>query len=47
MGIRAFKDISYGPAFGQDVLRIEVSGSIALHLTVVDLPSLILVANED
>ena len=47
MGIRGFKDIREGPAFGQDVLRIEVSGPIGLHLTVVDLPGMISVANEE
>ena len=47
MGIRGFKDIREGPAFGQDVLRIEVSGPTGLHLTVVDLPGMISVANEE
>lgn len=36
-----------GPAFGEDVLRIEVVGRTGLHLTVVDLPGLIAVANEE
>jgi len=47
MGIRGFKDIATGPAFGEDVLRIEVSGPVGLHLTVVDLPGQIFVANEE
>lgn len=47
MGIRGFKGITNGPAFGQDVLRIEVFGSTGLHLTVVDLPGMISVANEE
>ncbi|RFU28102.1 hypothetical protein B7463_g8219, partial [Scytalidium lignicola] len=47
MGIRGFKDIIQGPAFAEDVLRIEVSGPSGLHLTVVDLPGLISVANEE
>lgn len=47
MGIRGFKDIMTGPAFAEDVLQIEVSGNLGLHLTVVDLPGLISVANEE
>ena len=47
MGIRGFGDIQEGPAFAEDVLRIEVSGPVGLHLTVVDLPGLISVANEE
>jgi GTPase SAR1 family protein len=47
MGIRGFKNLTEGPAFGQDVLRIEVSGPTGLHLTVVDLPGMISVANEE
>ncbi len=47
IGIRGFKDIADGPAFAQDVLRIEVSGPVGLHLSVVDLPGLILVANKE
>jgi hypothetical protein len=35
------------PAFAADVLRIEVIGDTGLHLTVVDLPGLIAVTNED
>ena len=47
MGIKGFNNITEGPAFAEDVLRIEVSGRLGLHLTVVDLPGLISVANED
>lgn len=47
MGIRGFGDIKTGPAFAEDVLRIEVLGPVGLHLTVVDLPGLISVANEE
>jgi GTP-binding protein EngB required for normal cell division len=36
-----------GFAFAEDVLRIEVVGDTGLHLTVVDLPGLIAVANEE
>src|SRR2546421_4673592 len=46
MGIRGFRGVEEGPAFVRDVLRIEVSGSIGLHLSIVDLPGLIAVANE-
>ncbi|KAK5009806.1 hypothetical protein LTR28_013313 [Elasticomyces elasticus] len=47
MGIRGFGDIAQGPAFAEDVFRIEVSGPTGLHLTVVDLPGLISAANEE
>ncbi len=47
MGIRGFKDVQDGPAFTSDVLRIEVTGPVGLHLTVVDLPGLISVANDE
>ena len=46
MGIRGFKDVQKGSAFTSDVLRIEVTGSVDLHLTVVDLPDLIAVVNN-
>ncbi|KMU91773.1 interferon-induced GTP-binding protein Mx2 [Coccidioides immitis H538.4] len=48
MGIRGF--VSSGdsaPAFSADVLRIEVVGDVGLHLTVVDLPGLVSVENEE
>ncbi|KAL8783924.1 MAG: hypothetical protein Q9195_009234 [Heterodermia aff. obscurata] len=47
MGLRGFESVEKGPAFTQDVLRIEVTGPVGLHLTVVDLPGLISVANEE
>ena len=47
MGIRGFGDVKEGPAFAENVLRIEVLGPVGLHLTVVDLPGLISVANEE
>ena len=47
MGLRGFKGILDGPSFGNDVLRIEVSGPTGLHLTIVDLPGMISVANEE
>ena len=47
MGLRGFEGAKEGPAFTQDVLRIEVTGPVGLHLTVVDLPGLISVANDE
>lgn len=47
MGLRGFEGIDDGPAFLQGTLRIEVTGPVGLHLTVVDLPGLISVANEE
>ena len=47
MGLRGFGGVEEGPAFTQDVLRIEVTGPVGLHLAVVDLPGLISVANEE
>ncbi|KAK5708504.1 hypothetical protein LTR17_020635 [Elasticomyces elasticus] len=47
LGTRGFGLVETGPAFVEDVLRIKVSGPIGLHLTVVDLPGLISVANEE
>ncbi|KAF3910516.1 Dynamin [Orbilia brochopaga] len=50
MGLRGFgkKAASAAlPAFGADVLSIKVSGPTGRHLTVVDLPGLIVVANDE
>jgi GTPase SAR1 family protein len=47
MQIRGHAGLIEGPAFAADVLRIEVVGDTGLHLTVVDLPGLIAVANEE
>ncbi|KAL6900374.1 P-loop containing nucleoside triphosphate hydrolase protein [Trichoderma evansii] len=47
MNIRGYSDNNDGYAFAPDALRIEVTGSIGLHLSVVDLPGLISVANEE
>ncbi|KAK1961982.1 vacuolar sorting protein VPS1 [Colletotrichum sublineola] len=47
MGIRGFTDSSNDPAFASDALRIEVTGPTGLQLSVVDLPGLISVANEE
>lgn len=45
MGIRS-REIPDGPAFAADVLRLEVIGNTGLHLTLVDLPGLISVAEN-
>ncbi|KAF9770090.1 hypothetical protein IL306_012407, partial [Fusarium sp. DS 682] len=47
MGLRGFTDSHDGNAFASDALRIEISGPIGLHLSVVDLPGLISVSNEE
>ena len=47
MGVRGFGDTVVGPTFARDVLRITVCGQTGLHLSVVDLPGLIAVANEE
>ncbi|KAK1996184.1 vacuolar sorting protein VPS1 [Colletotrichum falcatum] len=47
MGIRGFTDSLNDPAFASDALRIEVTGPTGLQLSVVDLPGLISVANEE
>ncbi|KAL8838823.1 MAG: hypothetical protein Q9170_001978 [Blastenia crenularia] len=47
MGIRGFDKDQEGPAFAKDVLRIKVTGPVGLHLTVVDLPGLISVPNDE
>uniref|UniRef100_L7IQ43 Interferon-induced GTP-binding protein Mx2 n=1 Tax=Pyricularia oryzae (strain P131) TaxID=1143193 RepID=L7IQ43_PYRO1 len=47
MEIRGYADHSLGNAFASDVLRIEFTGQTNLNLTIVDLPGLISVANEE
>ncbi|KAK2006509.1 putative dynamin GTPase [Colletotrichum eremochloae] len=47
MGIRGYSDSESGNAFALDALRITVSGPTGLHLTIVDLPGLISVENEE
>lgn len=44
MGVRGADAQAEGPAFAADVLRLELVGNTGLHLTVVDLPGLISVA---
>ncbi|KAK6858989.1 hypothetical protein PG995_004842 [Apiospora arundinis] len=47
MQIRGYGNDTSGNAFANDVLRIEVTGETGLNLTIVDLPGLISVANEE
>lgn len=47
MNIRGYSDDESGCAFASDALRIEITGPIGLHLSIVDLPGLISVSNEE
>ena len=47
MGIRPSGSKTGGVSFVEDVLRVEVQGPLGLHLSVVDLPGLIAVPNEE
>ncbi|KAJ6439095.1 dynamin GTPase [Purpureocillium lavendulum] len=47
MNIRGYVEDENSYAFAPDALRIEVFGPIGLHLSVVDLPGLISVANDE
>ncbi|TQN64043.1 Interferon-induced GTP-binding protein Mx2, partial [Colletotrichum shisoi] len=47
MRIRGFTDSQADAAFASDALRIEVTGPTGLQLSIVDLPGLISVANEE
>lgn len=47
MRIKGFGDNVVGNSFARDLLRIEVSGSTGLDLSVVDLPGLISVESEE
>ncbi|SPJ90330.1 related to dynamin GTPase [Fusarium torulosum] len=47
MGLRGFTDSHGDNAFASDALRIEISGPVGLHLSIVDLPGLISVSNEE
>ncbi|KAK1725721.1 vacuolar sorting protein VPS1 [Colletotrichum acutatum] len=47
MGIRGFTDSPGDVAFASDALRIEISGPTGLQLSIVDLPGLISVSNEE
>ncbi|KAK8104425.1 dynamin GTPase [Apiospora kogelbergensis] len=47
MGVRGHPEVTDGSAFALDVLRIEIKGYTDFNLTVVDLPGLISVSNEE
>jgi len=47
MGIRGYSEFADDTAFASDALHIEISGPIGMHLSVVDLPGLISVPNEE
>ncbi|PLN82531.1 dynamin GTPase [Aspergillus taichungensis] len=47
MGIRVSEDQADAPAFAADVLRLELVGNTGLHLTIVDLPGLISVSENE
>ena len=47
MGLKGYGTVQPGPAFGQDVLRIKVRGNTALNLTIVDIPGIIQVPNDE
>ncbi|KAI6787842.1 hypothetical protein KC331_g4473 [Hortaea werneckii] len=47
MGLKGYGTVQSGPAFGQDVLRIKVRGNTALNLTIVDIPGIIQVPNDE
>lgn len=47
MSLKGYGTVQSGPAFGQDVLRIKVRGNTGLNLTIVDLPGIIQVPNDE
>ncbi|KAI7080909.1 hypothetical protein KC356_g9389, partial [Hortaea werneckii] len=47
MGLKGYGTVQSGPAFGQDVLRIKVRGNTALNPTIVDIPGIIQVPNDE
>ncbi|KAK3700512.1 hypothetical protein LTR37_015913 [Vermiconidia calcicola] len=47
LGLAGYADIQSGPAFGKDILRVRVQGDTGLNLSVVDLPGIIQVPNEE
>ncbi|KAI1915898.1 hypothetical protein LOZ65_005351 [Ophidiomyces ophidiicola] len=46
-GLKGYAENDNAPAFAADVLRIEVIGDTGLHLTIVDLPGLIAVSEDE
>lgn len=47
MGVQGANGLADAPAFATDVLRLEVVGNTGLHLTLVDLPGLISVSENE
>ncbi|KAJ5110792.1 Dynamin [Penicillium argentinense] len=47
MGVRGFSELVDAPGFAADVLRLELVGNTGLHLTLVDLPGLISVSEDE
>ena len=47
MGLKGFTNSHGDNAFAPDALQIDISGPIGLHLSIVDLPGLISVSNEE
>lgn len=47
MGVRTSESEADAPAFAADVLRLELVGNTGLHLTIVDLPGLISVSEDE
>lgn len=47
MGLRGYGEVKSGLSFGRDVLRIKVRGNTGLNLTIVDLPGIIQVPNDE
>ncbi|KZZ92844.1 Dynamin, GTPase domain protein [Moelleriella libera RCEF 2490] len=46
MGLRGYSGFADAPAFSSDVLQIDITGPLGLHLSVVDLPGLVTVPND-
>lgn len=47
MGVQGANDLADAPTFTADVLRLEIVGDTGLHLTLVDLPGLISVSENE
>ncbi|KAB8215554.1 P-loop containing nucleoside triphosphate hydrolase protein [Aspergillus novoparasiticus] len=47
MGVRGFSEFADAPGFAADILRLELVRDTGLHLTLVGLPGLISVAEDD
>ncbi|KAH1663701.1 hypothetical protein KXX15_009340 [Aspergillus fumigatus] len=47
MGVQGMNGLADAPTFAADVLRLEIVGDTGLHLTLVDLPGLISVSEND